>query len=156
MINLNKYSIGATAAIISSLGLIAGLMHGDNARVSIIAGLLIVAVADNIADSLSIHIYKESQGADKKEIRSSTVGNFLVRFILALTFVAIIFFLPSLAALIVSIIWGLVLLTVLSYSIAHVQKVNTYREIAWHLLIAALVIVGSKFLGDLIAANVIR
>ena len=48
MININNYSIGATAAIITSLALIAGLAQGDSTRTSVIAGILIIAVADNV------------------------------------------------------------------------------------------------------------
>lgn len=148
--------MGATAAIITSLGLIAGLAHGDGARNSIIAGLLIIAIADNIADSLGIHILKEAEGAHKKEIYLATLGNFTVRFILAMTFVMIILLLPSYLALFVSVIWGLFLLTVLSYSIARTKKINPFKETAWHLLVALLVIVGSKLLGDLISNKIIR
>jgi vacuolar iron transporter family protein len=148
--------MGATAAIITSLALIAGLAHGDSTRTSIIAGLLIIAIADNIADSLSFHIFKEAEGACKKEVYSSTLGNFIVRFVLALTFVAIILLLPSNIALVVSIVWGLFLLTILSYSIAKAQKINPFKETIWHLFIASLVIVGSKLLGDLISDKIIR
>lgn len=49
-ININEFSIGATAAIITSMGLIAGLTQGYDARVGIITGLLIIAIADNISD----------------------------------------------------------------------------------------------------------
>jgi VIT1/CCC1 family predicted Fe2+/Mn2+ transporter len=154
MININKFSMGATAAIITSLGLIAGLAHSDSARSSVIAGLLIIAVADNIADSLGIHIYKEGEGLSRKEIYSSTFGNFTIRLILALSFVAIVQFLPSQMAFIVSVIWGLLLLSILSYYIGQAQKENPIKEIILHLLVAALVIVGSKFLGNLILNKV--
>ena len=36
--------MGATAAIVTSMGLIAGLTHGAHNRTSIIAGLLIIAL----------------------------------------------------------------------------------------------------------------
>jgi vacuolar iron transporter family protein len=148
--------MGATAAIITSLALIAGLAHGDSSRTSIIAGLLIIAIADNIADSLSFHIFKEAEGAGKNEVYSSTLGNFIVRFVLALTFVVIVLLLPPNIALVVSIIWGLLLLTILSYSIAQAQKISPFKETVWHLLVAALVIVGSKLLGDLISNKIIH
>jgi VIT1/CCC1 family predicted Fe2+/Mn2+ transporter len=152
---INKFSIGATAAIITSLALIFGLAHGDNTRINVIAGLLIIAIADNVADSLSIHILKESEGANRKEIYTSTLGNFFVRFFLALTFVLIIIFLSSQAALIVSAIWGLLLLCVLSYAIAKAQNINPIKETLWHLLIASMVIISSKLLGNLILHKII-
>jgi VIT1/CCC1 family predicted Fe2+/Mn2+ transporter len=150
MININKYSIGATAAIITSMGLIAGLTQGIGEKSNIITGLLIIAIADNISDSFSIHMYKESEGASKKEINSSTIGNFITRFIIAFSFVLIIFFLPPFTAFIVSSIYGLVLLAILSYLISQHKESQPFREVAWHLVIAILVIAGSKLLGSLI------
>ncbi len=142
--------MGATAAIITSMGLIAGLTQGENAKASIITGLLIVAIADNISDSFSIHIYKESEGATSKDVRSTTFGNFTSRLILALTFILMVLFLPPLTALIVSSVWGLLLLGILSYLIAKDREAKPIIMVARHLLIALLVLAGSKFLGNLI------
>jgi vacuolar iron transporter family protein len=149
-IKIHSFSMGATAAIVTSMGLIAGLTHGDHSRTSTIAGLLIIAIADNISDSLGIHIAKESEGVAKKEIQASTFGNFTIRFILALTFVVIVWFFPPAIAFMVSTLWGLVLLTILSYFIARIKKSNPVRETIYHLTIAVFVIVGSKFLGNFI------
>lgn len=155
-IDINKYSMGATAAIITSLGLIAGLAQNSGNRSGIIAGVLIIAIADNIADSLSVHIYKEAEGASRSEIYSTTIGNFIVRFFVAMTFVFIIMFLPSYTALIVSIVWGLLLLTVLSCHIAKARKMNPLKETAWHLLVALLVIGISTILGDIISGKIMQ
>ncbi len=155
MLNINKFSIGATAAITTSMGLIAGLSQGDGERVSIVIGLLIIAIADNISDSLGIHIYKESEGASKKEILSFTYGNFIVRLLIALTFVLIVLLFSSYAALIISSVWGLVLLTILSYLIAKNNKQkNLILEIVWHLVIALIVVAVSKLLGNLITSGI--
>jgi VIT1/CCC1 family predicted Fe2+/Mn2+ transporter len=148
--------MGATAAIITSMGLIAGLNHGDGARTSIITGLLIIAIADNISDSLGIHIYKESEGASKQDIRSSTYGNFTVRLVLASTFVVIVLLFSSHIAFVVSTIWGLLLLAILSHLIAKKRKSRPMREIVWHLVIALIVIAGSRLLGNLILKTIIR
>jgi VIT1/CCC1 family predicted Fe2+/Mn2+ transporter len=152
---INKFSIGATAAITTSMGLIAGLTQGGNAKTGIITGLLIIAIADNISDTLGIHIYKESEGASRQDINSFTYGNFLARFFIVSTFVLIILLFSSYVALIISSVWGLFLLTILSYSIAKIKKTNSVPEIAWHLLVALLVIIGSKLLGNLILRMIV-
>ncbi len=154
MISINKVSIGATAAIITSMGLIAGLTQGGNARASIITGLFIIAIADNISDSFSIHVYKESEGASKQDINASTFGNFFIRLLVALTFVAIVLLLPSDVAFIVSSIWGLSLLTILSFLISRKKETHPLREVVWHLVVALLVIIGSKITGSLILKTV--
>jgi VIT1/CCC1 family predicted Fe2+/Mn2+ transporter len=156
MINIQKWSLGATAAIITSMGLIAGLNQGDNARAGIITGLLIVGLADNISDSFGFLIYKESEGASRHDLGSYTSVNFIVRLFLVLTFVLIVFLFSSNAALIVSSVWGLVLLAILSYLIAKSRKISSFRIVVWHLVIALMVVAGSKLLGNLISKIIIR
>ena len=156
MINVNKFSIGATAAITTSMGLIAGLTQGDTAKTGIVTGLLIIAVADNISDTLGLHIYKESEGASDKDVNTFTYGNFFVRLLLVATFVLIVLSFSSLNAFIISSVWGLVLLAILSYLIAKSKKINHWQQIIRHLLVAILVIIGSKLLGSLILKMIIH
>jgi vacuolar iron transporter family protein len=153
MVNLSKYSLGSTAAIITSMALIAGLSRSATSKSSVIASLLIIAIADNISDSLSLHIYKESEGADKKEIAASTWGNFVARFLVVLTFIAIVALDPANVAVILASIWGLALLTLLSYSIAKTKETHPMREIVWHLVVAVAVVVASRAIGSLIATH---
>lgn len=156
MINIQKFSLGATAAIITSMGLIAGLNQGDNARAGIVTGLLIVALADNISDSFSFLMYKESEGASRHDLKSYTGANFIVRLFLVFTFVLIVLLFSSNAAFIVSSAWGLLLLAILSYLIAKSEKINPLRTVVWNLAIALMVIAGSKLLGNLISKMIIR
>jgi hypothetical protein len=51
----NKFLFGRTAAIITNLGLVVGLFSSLNAKVNIIGSILIIAIADNISDTLGIH-----------------------------------------------------------------------------------------------------
>ena len=48
----SKFSFGATSSTVTSLGIIFGLMTSGNPQASVIGSLLVIAVADNIADSL--------------------------------------------------------------------------------------------------------
>jgi hypothetical protein len=144
--DINKFSMGATAAIITSMGLIAGLTQGASAKISIITGLLIIAIADNISDSFSIHIYKESEGASSHEVNSFASSNFLARLFLVSTFILIVLFLPPFTALIVSSAWGLFLLALLSFLLTKNKK-GRLPMIFRHLVVALLVIAGSKLLG---------
>lgn len=59
--DLSRFSFGITSAIITSLALIVGLDQVSDPKMSIIGALMLLAVADNISDSLGIHIYRESQ-----------------------------------------------------------------------------------------------
>jgi len=152
MTHLTKFSFGATSAIVTSLAFIVGLSRNVNPKLTIIGSLLVIAVADNISDSLGIHIYQESDLKSSKVIRVSTFSNFLTRFLVMLVFILLVAFLPIEYSVIFSIVWGISLLAVLSYLIAKEQKVNPYLAILQHVAIAILVIAVSSFLGGWITS----
>ena len=145
-----KFSFGATSAIITILGLITGLGALAHPKVSIIAGILAIAIADNISDSLGIHMYQESECIDRKEVWISTITNFLTRFLVSLTFIILIITLPMKLAVASSVIWGLMLLAVMSYTIAKNTDRHPFRAIFEHISIAILVIIVSHFIGKFV------
>jgi len=145
-----RFSFGATAAIITNLGLIAGLRTGVHAKISIIGAMLVIALADNISDSVGIHIYQESECLDIRETWVSTLTNFLTRVLVSLTFIFLVFFLPLKLAVWFSLIWGLLLLGFMSYKIAKDRGVNHYTAILEHVGIALLVILASNYAGKFI------
>ena len=148
MSHLTKFSFGATSAIITCLALIIGLSKSANPKLSIVASLLVIAIADNISDSLGIHIYQESDLKKSEVVRANTFFNFLTRFFVILIFILLVVFLQTGYAIIFSIIWGISLLIVLSYFIAKEQKVNPYKAIFEHVAVAVVVIFVSNFLSE--------
>ncbi len=148
-----KFSFGATSAIITSLGLITGLRSFVSPKLSIIGGLFIIAVADNIADSLGIHIYQEAECLKVKEVWFSTFTNFTTRLLVTITFAFLVIFLPLNIAVIVSIFWGILLLSLLSYSISKRKGRNHYLAIFEHIVIAVLVIFISNFAGQFFSSQ---
>jgi VIT1/CCC1 family predicted Fe2+/Mn2+ transporter len=111
---------------------------------------LVIAVADNIADSLGIHIYRESTATKKENTRMFTIENFLTRFGITLTFVVLFAFLPLDYAATFCVMIGFGILIFLSYLIGVQRKTSIIKEILIHLGIAIPVIVFSHFLGQLI------
>ena len=150
--NLKNYIFGSTAAIITDVSLIVGLGAARTGKEPILAGLLTIAVADNISDSLGIHMYKESEGYDQRLSLFSTILNFLSRLLISCTFVAIVLALPMAHAVLVGLIWGLLLIVFISYLISRSNRDNPIKEIVIHVLTAAVVIVLSRYLGHAIAA----
>ncbi len=147
---LTNFSFGSTSAIITNMSLIIGLGSTDMPKSTIISGLLVIGIADNISDSLGIHIYKESESGDARGFFLSTVTNFIARLCVSLVFVAIVLLLPIPTAQLISIIWGLSLLIILSYFISKGTKKRPLLEILKHIVIAIIVIVASKYVGDFI------
>lgn len=148
--DLSRYSFGATSAIITSLALIVGLADVANPRASIVGALLVLAFADNVSDSLGVHVYRESQFRDHRGNKIHTLSNFLTRLCITLIFVAMVLLLPIRYAVIASLALGFLLLSVLSYYIALYHNADPAREIIEHLGIAVAVLIASHFLGTAI------
>jgi VIT1/CCC1 family predicted Fe2+/Mn2+ transporter len=118
-----------------------------------VSGLLIVALADNLSDSLSIHIYQEAEHLEAREAFRSTLTNFVTRLLVSLTFVLLILTLPVATAALVSVIWGGLLLVALSIVIARQRLVSAVSEIGKHLVAAGAVLFLSRTIGVWIPAH---
>lgn len=143
---------GLTSAVITTLGLMIGLHSGTGSKMVVLGGILTIAIADAFSDALGIHVSEESENIHTtKQIWISTIATFLAKFIFALTFIIPVIFLPLLTAIIVSLIWGLSILTVLSYIIAKTQGERAWKVVSEHVFIAIIVIAITHVVGDWVA-----
>jgi len=150
------FSFGLTSAVITTLGIIVGLNATTNSKIAIIGGVLAIAIADAFSDALGIHIAEESEGQHTaKQIWCATLVTFLTKFIFALTFIIPILLFSITTAIIISLIWGLGLLSVFSYYLAQKQKIQPWKVIAEHVLIAVLVIIITHLVGQWIGQTFI-
>ncbi|OGH87773.1 MAG: hypothetical protein A3J93_05045 [Candidatus Magasanikbacteria bacterium RIFOXYC2_FULL_42_28] len=148
---LTGFSFGLTSATITTLGLMVGLQSGTNSKLAVLGGVLTIAIADAFSDALGIHISEESKlDSNAKHIWEATASTFLSKFLFALTFSIPFFFLSLTTAVIVSIIWGIVLLGVFSYHIAKANGARPGPVIVEHLGIATAVIIITHFVGKAI------
>jgi VIT1/CCC1 family predicted Fe2+/Mn2+ transporter len=148
--HLQGISFGTTAAVVTSMGMSVGLNAATATKSTIVSGLLIIAIADNISDSLSIHVYQESEGLEGRSAFRATITNFLARLCATGTFVGLVIALPSAMMGTVLLVWGLVLLSALTYFLARARGVSVVSEIAKHVTVALFVVFVSKTLGGLI------
>lgn len=154
LIKPTRISFGGTAAIVTSMALMAGFDAANASRSTIVSALLIAAVADNLTDSLSVHMYQESERLERREVFIGTLANFTTRLLLCLSFVLIIFLFKGQTAAVVGTVWGMSLLAALSYLLARARSVSATSEIGKHLAVAAIVIAVSKFIGHWITTHV--
>jgi len=146
-------SFGLTSGIITTLGLIVGLHSGTHSRPVVIGGILTIAIADAFSDALGIHIAQESQNRHpSRDIWESTLATFVSKFVFAMTFVVPVWAFPLGSAIIVSIVWGFLLLAVLSFVMAKEQQVRPWPVILEHVGIAALVVTITHVVGDWIGS----
>ncbi len=151
---ISNLSFGGTAAIVTSLALIVGLDAATATKRTIVSGLLIVALADNLTDALSMHIYQESERRlQAQEAFRATLSNFVTRLLLALTFVLLVLLLPLNRAIVLSAAWGLLLLVALTWALARERKVSFVSEAFKHIAAAVVVILVSRGVGALLAVQ---
>jgi VIT1/CCC1 family predicted Fe2+/Mn2+ transporter len=144
---------GLTSAIITTLGLMVGLHSGTHSKLVVIGGILIIAIADAFSDALGIHMSEESENTHStKEIWESTIATFLAKFIFSSTFIIPLLLLSLNTAIVVSIFYGLVLLSLLSLFMAREQGEKPWKVIAEHLVIAVIVIILTHYVGEWIGA----
>lgn len=142
-------SFGLTSAVITTLGLMVGLHSGTHSREVVLAGILTIAVADAFSDALGIHISEEAENNHtEKEIWASTITTFFTKFFFAMSFSVPVLFLSLSSAIVVALIWGLSLLTILSYLIGKKQSTQPWKIVIEHFLIAIVVIGITHLLGD--------
>jgi VIT1/CCC1 family predicted Fe2+/Mn2+ transporter len=148
--DLKNYVFGSTAAIITNISLIVGLGSAKAGKGPILGSLLTIALADNISDSLGIHVYKETEGNEERLSLLATILNFSARLFVSLTFIGIVLLFSRARSIPVAIAWGLLLLVILSWLINRTTKRNSLMEIIKHVAVAVVVIALSHSIGILI------
>ena len=89
----------------------------------IIGGILTIAIADAFSDALGIHVSEEAENVhNTREVWESTFTTFLTKLFFALTFMIPILVLELSTAIRVSVVYGLIMLSILSYTINKKEK----------------------------------
>jgi hypothetical protein len=133
-----------------------GLEAGTNSRLAVLGGIVTIAVADAFSDALGIHVAEESENRHTaREIWESTLGTFVVKFLVASSFAipVVIFDLPT--AVSIGIAWGFILLAALSVYLAHDQDTPPWKVVGEHLLIAITVVLVARVLGQWVSATLV-
>ncbi|HSF69813.1 MAG TPA: hypothetical protein VLA47_05495 [Nitrospira sp.] len=139
---------GLTSGVITTIGLMVGLHAGTHSRIAVVGGIMTIAIADALSDALGIHLAEESRGVTRpSHVWEATLSTFLAKFITAGTFAipVLLFELP--VAIIVSMVWGLVVLMALSSLLARRQGLPPWRAISEHVLVAMAVVAISYWVG---------
>lgn len=147
-------NFGLTSGVITTLGMMVGLHSGTQSTLAVVGGILTIAVADSMSDALGIHVSKEAENTlSTRELWLATIITFITKFIMACSFVVPVLLFELDVAIAVSVTWGLLVLTIISYKLARSQHEKPLHVIAEHLSIAILVIVLTHYLGDWIASE---
>jgi VIT1/CCC1 family predicted Fe2+/Mn2+ transporter len=148
---LKGVGFGLTSGVITTVGVIVGLHAGTHSRLAVLAGMIVLAIADALSDAIGIHVSEEAEGEHAtKEIWEATLFTFSSKFAFTLSFVPLIVLLELSTAILSSVAWGLFLIVIISFYTAKYQGRNMYRAVAEHLIATVLVILVAHYVGDVI------
>lgn len=141
-------SYGTTSGVITTLGLLIGLYSISAGRNVVLAGILTIAFADAFSDGLGIHISEEAENHhSKRSIWESTFSTILSKMALGISFIIAVLLFPLDRAILINIIYGIFVLSILSYLVARQNNEKPQAVLLEHLGIACLVIIGSYLIG---------
>ncbi|MFA7169405.1 MAG: hypothetical protein WC178_00960 [Candidatus Paceibacterota bacterium] len=145
---------GLTSGTITTLGLMVGLAAGTSSRIAVIGGIITIAVADALSDALGIHISEEAKKTtSENHVWEATITTFATKFLFALTFVVPVLLMDLSQAIIISVVWGILVLSIMSYSIGKDQGNKPMHVVFEHISIAILVILLTHQIGVWISQN---
>jgi len=150
-------SFGLTSGVITTLGMIVGLNSATSSRLAVVAGILVMAIADGLADAAGMHLSEESEMEgnknkhSQKEVWITTLFTFLsVCGFISIFAIPVLLF-PIDTAVTISVAWGMLLLVVLNYYLAKIRSEDSRKIISEHVVLAIFVILISYLIGELIA-----
>lgn len=145
---------GATSGVITTIGLIVGLNSGTQSITAVLGGIMVIAVADAMSDALGIHLAEEADpSTDHAHVWAATIMTFVTKFVFSISFAVPLLLLPLTTAVAVSVVWGLLVIVILSYFLARSQDEPPLHIIGEHVGIAILVLVLSHYIGVWVAAT---
>ncbi|MFO7947772.1 MAG: hypothetical protein R6V19_13270 [Armatimonadota bacterium] len=142
------FSFGLTSGVITTLGLLIGLHSSTHSAKAVLGGIIVIAIADGLSDALGIHVSEEAEAVHTdREIWAATLSTFVGKFVVAMSF-AVPFVVLSLGtAVIVSLVWGFVLIGSLSAYMAIKQEMQPLWVVLEHLGIAVAVVIITHYVG---------
>ncbi len=149
---LGRFAFGISGGVLTTLGVMIGLLSATASKLAVIGGIVSVAVADSLSDSISMYSAKKTEkGTTQKHAISSALNVFIGKFVFTLTFIIPFLLFSFKTAIIVNLFWGLLLIIFVNLIISIIQEENKIKTITKNTLIAVLVIIISYFVGQLIS-----
>jgi len=144
------FSFGVTSGVITTLGVVVGLYATTHNATIVISGIVVTAIADSLSDATGMHLAEESTSGSSRRIWEATLSTFFAKLISGLSFVVPVLIFSLLTAIVVDVLYGMLLVTILSILIAKRQKASVWSIVASHLALILIVITITHFVGRII------
>ena len=145
-------NFGLTSGVITTLGLMVGLHSGTHSTLAVIGGILTIAIGDSMSDALGMHISREAENVyTERQLWIATLATLFSKLVMAATFIVPVLVFELDVAILVSVLWGLSVLTALSMYLARTQETKMIKVVGEHLAIALAVIGLTHYAGVWVA-----
>lgn len=144
---------GITSGVLTTVGLLVGMNAATESRLAVVAGILVIAMADSLSDSFGMYLSKLGErGRTPAAAMRYAFGTFAGKLIFPLTFVVPLL-LPVFSlstAVAVDLGWGAVALSLLSAEHALVSQESIFRTVGRNLGLAILIVCLSMLIGAIV------
>jgi VIT1/CCC1 family predicted Fe2+/Mn2+ transporter len=149
---VGELAFGITSGILTTTGVLVGVNSATADRLSVVAAVVSIAVADSCSDAFGMYMSKVSErGVAARQALRYALGTLLGKAFLPLTFLVPLLVLPLGVAVWVDVAWGAVALALLSAEQAVVERGPVGRRIARNLGVAVVILANSTLAGMLVA-----
>jgi VIT1/CCC1 family predicted Fe2+/Mn2+ transporter len=139
------FGFGITSGVITTMGVVVGLHSGTHEKLAVLVGILVLAVADALSDAIGIHISEEAENKHTvHELWQSAFFTFISKLSVSLSFIVPIQLLELNMAILVSVVWGALLISVFSYVMAKSQNQNPAKVIGEHVTVMLAAVIGAR------------
>ncbi|TSC92863.1 MAG: hypothetical protein Athens101428_786 [Candidatus Berkelbacteria bacterium Athens1014_28] len=147
-LEIGGVTFGLASGVLTTLGMIIGINAATSSRLAIIASILTIAISDSLSDALGMYLSEESRLDEQKQsVKIISLFTFLGRFFFSAIFLLPFFFFSIDQSVIISLIFGLFLMTIAMIIIAVRKKEPIIKTVLAHILWVVIVIFLSYFIG---------
>jgi predicted adenylyl cyclase CyaB len=149
---VGELTFGITSGILTTVGLLVGVFTATADRLSVIASVVSIAVADSCSDSFATYVARASErGAPPGRALRHALGTLSGKAVMPLTFLVPLLLLPLSVAVWVDLGWGALVLALLSAEQAVVEQRSVAPRVARNLALALFIVGASVLAGWLVA-----
>lgn len=148
---VGELAFGITSGILTTVGVLVGVIAANPDQLSAIGGIVAIAVADSYSDAFGMYMARVSErGTPRKLAMRHALGTLAGKAVIPLTFIVPLLVLPLGAAVWVDLGWGAVALALLSAEQAVVEQRPIGRRVARNLGLALIIVTSSLLAGKLV------
>lgn len=151
---VGELTFGITSGILTTIGVLTGVNSATDSKLSVVAAIIAIAVADSCSDTFGMYLSKMSErGVNRKSAIRYAVGTLAAKFFFPLTFIVPILFFSLRVGVVIDILWGLAALSLLSIEQAIVGEKPILKTVLRNIVLAELIVFLSTLVGLLISRS---